>query len=224
MNRIPFSVYDFFGYLASGFLLLAALDFSLGGKWLLKENLGVVFGLFWTVLAYVLGHIVANVAGHLLEKCFVRGTLRSPEELLFQEKKQGGWARIFPGFYEPLPRKTQERILSKARQRAGIETPGRALFFHCHPVVKREPATLERLNTFLNLYGFCRNVSMASVVTIPMLLSGAIWDWHVGIGDPTYKLYWGVVAIVVAIGMLYRYLKFFRHYTVEVFVSYAELD
>lgn len=36
------------------------------------------------------------------------------------------------------------------------------------------------------------------------------------------KLSWATLAAVVSIGMLYRYLKFFRHYTMEVFQTYAE--
>jgi hypothetical protein len=40
MNKIPFSVYDFFGYLAPGFLILAAADFARGGGWLFRDNTG----------------------------------------------------------------------------------------------------------------------------------------------------------------------------------------
>ena len=46
---IPFSVYDFFGYLTAGFLILASVDFSCGGGWLLKETMAPVFALVWTV-------------------------------------------------------------------------------------------------------------------------------------------------------------------------------
>ena len=33
---------------------------------------------------------------------------------------------------------------------------------------------------------------------------------------------WAGVTIVIAIGLFYRYLKFFKHYTEEVFRDYAE--
>lgn len=39
---------------------------------------------------------------------------------------------------------------------------------------------------------------------------------------PHQNLWWAALAVIVAIGMFYRYLKFFRLYTTEVFVTYAE--
>lgn len=206
MNRIPFSVYDFFGYLAAGFVVLAAADRSFDRGWLFGRNLDLVSGLLLVVVAYVLGHLVASVSSFLLEQKMVRDTLRSPEETLFRGEAGTRWARLFPGYYRPLPEKTRERVLEKAVKRAGIHEAGRALFLHCHSVVKREQAVLERMNFFLNLYGFCRNVSAASFLAVPLLLVGQ-------------EYWWALAAVAVAFGMFHRYLKFFKHYTVEVFVS-----
>ena len=66
MNRIPFSVYDFFGYLASGFLLIVAVDYVIGEQWVLREDLSVVLGLFWIVVAYIIGQIIAGIAATAL--------------------------------------------------------------------------------------------------------------------------------------------------------------
>jgi hypothetical protein len=91
--------------------------------------------------------------------------------------------------------------------------------------VKRDQATLERLNSFLNLYGFCRNLSLALILAVPLLLYGALreFDYKTLQGINGDRLAWAAVALVASIGMFYRYLKFFRHYTVEVFMTYAEL-
>ena len=35
---------------------------------------------------------------------------------------------------------------------------------------------------------------------------------------------WLLAAMIAAVGMFYRYLKFFKHYTMEVLVSYPEID
>ena len=121
--RIPFSVYDVFGYLAAGFVLLAATDFAFDGGWLLKDSIPPVFVLFWITVAYVTGQIIANVSGFVLERKFLRGVLRSPEETMFAPRITTGWARVFPGFYDPLPIETQERVLARARRIAGIERP-----------------------------------------------------------------------------------------------------
>jgi hypothetical protein len=219
VNRIPFSVYDFFGYLAAGVLVLAAIDYAFDGGWVLNKDLGIVFSVFWIGVAYIIGHIVANVSGYLLETKLVRRVLVSPEETLFQAKKTTGWARIFPNFYEPFPVELQERILKKAKGEASIDRPGRALFLHCHSIVKRDEATQARLNAFLNLYGFSRNISTAAALAFIVLLA----DVLVGTVKDSEWI-WLLAAMIAAVGMLYRYLKFFKHYTMEVLVTYPELD
>lgn len=219
VGRIPFSVYDFFGYLASGFLLLASLDYAFDGGWVLNENLGLVFGVFWAGVAYIVGHIIANVSSYLLEKNLVRRVLVSPEETLFQPKKTTGWARIFPNFYEPLPSQLRQRILDKAKEKAHIDEPGRALFLHCHSIVKRDEATEARLNSFLNLYGFSRNISMTATLAFLVLLSDSLLGTLKNL-----EVVWLIAAMIAAVGMFYRYLKFFKHYTTEVLLTYPELD
>jgi hypothetical protein len=80
---------------------------------------------------------------------------------------------------------------------------------------------LERLNVFLNLYGFCRNVCMALVIVAPALLLGIILGsaetGEVGPG------WWVAAGLIAAVGMFYRYLKFFRQFAVEVYTSYSKL-
>lgn len=222
MSRIPFTLYDFFGCLSAGFVFLAAGDYAFDRQWLLADQLGLVSGVFWTVAAYITGHILANMAGWMLETKLVRDVLRSPEETLFWVDKPRGWRRLFPGHHRALPKETRDRILHKADRRAGIKEPGRALFFHCFGVVIHDQATRERLETFLNLYGFCRNVCLALLLSAGALILGAVSDsWREsGVGE---HIWWAIpAALIAAIGMLYRYLKFFRDYTVEVFRSYAE--
>lgn len=205
--------------------MLAAGDYAFDRRWLLDDQIGLVAGIFWTVAAYITGHIVANMAGWALETKLVRNVLRSPEETLFRTEtdKTSGWRRLFPGHHRALPKETRERILNKADRCSGIKEPGRALYFHCFAIVKHDQATRERLETFLNLYGFCRNVCMALLLGAGVLAIGVVSDsWREsGIGE---HVWWAIpAALLAAVGMFYRYLKFFRDYTVEVFRSYAEV-
>ncbi|MGH9199186.1 MAG: hypothetical protein ACRD1T_26085, partial [Acidimicrobiia bacterium] len=221
MNRVPFSVYDFFGILASGFVLLAGTDFAFGGGWILREKMGFVLSLFWVLVAYVAGHVVAGLSGYLYEKKFVRGLLQLPEYTLFRDQGPGGWRRLFSAFYEPLPTRTRAKVLAKAHDRAGLSKPGRDMFFHCLPLVRREPLVLDRLNIFLNLYGFARNSSLAALLIVPVLVIGALTN-EAEQGVSAARLWAAAGALVAAVALLYRYLKFFRLYAVEVFVNYAE--
>lgn len=225
MSKIPFSVYDFFGYLAAGFILLVAIDYSFnGGSLLKKDNPTIIQTIVWILAAYIMGQIIANIAGDLIERRIVRNRFQSPEELLFQTLGATSWRRIFPGFHQPLPTGLPERILQKAKDRAGIDTPCRSLFLHCHAIVKRDHVTKERLDTFLNLYGFCRNVCMAALLAVVILLADFFFDLISGRGLHPSNLWWSGAALLAAMGTFYRYLKFFRHYTVEVFTTYAEVD
>jgi hypothetical protein len=226
--KLPFSAYDFFGYLASGFLILCAVEFAFDGEWLLFKKLSVPLYVFWAVAAYIVGHIVANISSYFIEHKFVRGVLKSPEVRLFSDKLSK-WRYLFPIFFQPFPKATQDRILHRA-EKEGFIKADRAMFLHCHAVVKKFKTTKERLNNFLNVYGFCRNICMASLMTIPILAAGIIYStwpntmyrkyWTTA---DIHRVWWAVAALLVAIGMLYRYLKFFKHYTQEVLTTYGEL-
>lgn len=221
--KIPFSVYDFFAFLATGFVLLCASDYAFDLGWLKQKELppGMIGALI--VGGYILGHVVAHLSSFFIEHVFLRGVLKSPEETLFASKVGGVCPYLFPVFYKPFPEETQRRVLERASA-AGIERPGRGLFFHCFATVKRDKATADRLSNFLNVYGFCRNVCMASMIAAAVLLFAALRpvDWSTWTGVDKDKLAWAGVAALVAVGLFYRYLKFFKHYTEEVFRDYAE--
>lgn len=215
VGRLPFSVYDFFGYLACGFLLPAAADYTL--------DLGVPFSNGWSLpegslfvlIAYVAGQITAGLAAWLLERQLVHRCLGSPDIYLLQDINNCQ-RQLFPGFTAPLPEVTRKRVLEKARA-AGIQEPGQALFLHAFARVKRDEITLTRLNGFLALYGFCRNMAFV------FLLLAALFVWASAVGGKPVDGRWIAFSILGAIGMFWRYLKFFRQYAYEVFVTYSEL-
>jgi hypothetical protein len=80
--------------------------------------------------------------------------------------------------------------------------------------VKREETISARLSSFLNLYGFSRNS------TVALALSGIT----LFIGGPSNTSTRSLAGLLVFLGIVlfYRYLKFYRLYSVEVFTSYAE--
>lgn len=220
MDKLPFTVYDFFAYLSSGFVVLVSITASFVGYEPLKEAPGFILAVLFVVAAYVTGHIVANVSGDLIERRLVRERLGMPTEHLLGSEAAGIRRKLFPGFYSSLPSATQQRVFERAAGR-GFAGEGEALFFHCHALMKREDVVQARLNTFLNLYGFCRNMTMALVIAAVSLGVGVA----VGSADTGPDVgagWWILAALVAALGMLYRYLKFLRQYGVELFTSYAE--
>lgn len=219
---IPFSPYDFFGYLANGFVILCAFEYAFFDTSLPDRDWKVGNAASYIVLAYIIGHIVANISSYVLEYKVVRDWLKSPEETLFEPQQTTWQAFFFPIFYRPFPSETQKRVLAVA-EKNDFDKPGRGLFLHAHAVVKQDKVTLKRLTAFLNQYGFCRNVSMGLLISAVLLLIGALIDIKRWAEIDNLKLAWAGAALLGSVGMFYRYLKFFRHYTMEVFNSYAEL-
>lgn len=107
--NIPFSPYDFFGYLADGFVLLCAIEFAFLGTSLPGKEWKVGTTVFYIVLADMIGHLIANISSFLLEHLIVRKWLRSSEETLFEPQRQSWRSFFFPIFRRPFTEQTQKR-------------------------------------------------------------------------------------------------------------------
>ncbi len=215
MDRLPFSVYDFFAYLASGFLLLAAIDFGFFDAEHLKDDPNVTTALLAVLGAYIAGHLIANVSGYLLERLFVGKALGRPAAVLFADRQPKWRRRLFPGYFSSLAPATRTRVLTAAKA-AGIHGPGEDLFELCYAHAQADPVRRARLASFLNLYGFSRNISAAALLAALTLIAA-----HIARDAPAGTLRWAAAAGVVAVGMLYRYLKFLRHFGSEVFSGFG---
>jgi hypothetical protein len=215
MSRIPFTVYDIFAYLSSGSVLVAVVDYLYGEQWLFEKEQTAIFALFLLFITYIAGHIIAHFSSLILEYFFVGRVLLRPTEILMGRKRPL-LPLLFRLYYKSLPEETQERVKYKAKVR-GFVGSGEALFIHVFGVVKQEPSTKERVETFRNLYGFSRNLTFAFLLVGILLLIGST-D-----GRPVLPRAWALVSLGCSIAMLYRYLKFFRQYSYEILITYAEL-
>lgn len=221
MDKLPFTVYDFFGYLAAGFVLLIAVVAAFVGYKPILHTPNVLVGLLLIVLAYVVGHVVANLAGDIIERRIVRNRLGLPTAILIGSRiLPSAAARLLPGYATPLPETQRKRILERAASN-GVTDQAEGLFFHCHAVMKSDAVVQGRLSTFLNLYGFCRNMTVSLILSAAALAIGiALGSAHTGPDVPPG--WWLAAALVAAVGLCYRYLKFLRQYAVELLTSYAE--
>jgi hypothetical protein len=222
LDRIPFTLYDFFAYLASGIVVLAVADLTLGTNILLRESIPPLLAVLLVCFAYVAGHVVAQLSSVFLEALFVRRFLHSPEDHLLGVEAKSAWSFLFPGHFRPLPAVTIGRIRKRAEIEA-IAPTGRAFFFHCHEYAKGESVTRARLDIFLALYGFSRNLSMAFLLSTALFLSALVHpalSMRTTINTPATL---AALSFLLAAIMFYRYLKFFRSFTQEVLLSYSEV-
>ena len=213
VKAFPFTDYDFWGYIAAGFLTLFALDCSVGTDLLLRPSWTLVETVIAVSLAYVVGHLIAGMSSALLEQRLLLHIGR-PSEILTGTKRGPGWARfMFPGYFTPLPPGALSALRAKATA-AGHGDFG-SLFTHAHRVAQKNAKAAERMAIFLNQYGFCRNVSFAALVAaIAFTIAAAR-------GERDDAWLWAACASVVFVGMFFRYLKFHRLFTVEVLNSYT---
>ena len=215
MERFPFTSYDFWAYLSGGFLLLFAIDQAGATHLLMREQWTVVQGSIAVSIAYVLGQLVASASSLLLERLLIGRVLGYPRDVLFGRPKAPRWLRVLlPRYFESLPESTKKAVMERG-QKLGAES-GEELFSLAHASGRVKPAVASRLDNFLNQYGFCRNAAFVAYV------DAAVFYWsYVQPKGPPDHLLWSRVALVIAIGMTLRYLKFIRHFAVEVFTSYA---
>ncbi len=118
-SGLPFSLYDFFGYLFPGgifwVLLLfsseisQAIKFTFGGV-PLKEDIGALYFRFVTafeasaviglllllVISYITGHLVASLSSYFFERILVERWLGYPATTLFQLSKKRGLSDEIP--------------------------------------------------------------------------------------------------------------------------------
>ncbi len=214
-DQIPFTAYDFFAYLSSGALVVAAVDALYGRQWLLDTELRPLLSLVLVLVAYITGQVVAQVSKPILEDGLVARVLRRPSENLMRtERPWGRW--LLPLHYRPLVRENREQVRAQAISR-GFHGTGEALFVHIFGTVKLRPGIQDRLDGFRNQYGFARNMCLAFLVVGVLLLVGP-FD-----ARPAPSRWWAAPAFAFAVAMLYRYLKFLRQYSYELFVTYAAL-
>lgn len=214
-GKFPFTDYDFWAYISTGFVFLFTLDHLLGAGLMVRPSWTVVEGLVATACAYAIGHMLAGFASAIIERRIVRKWLGSPSLTVMGDPRGPAWFRwLYPSFYEPMPAKTRESIMTRAIEH-GITEPGEALFWVAFDSARSNPPSLARMSDFLNLYGMCRNLSLTGIICAAML-GGAAW-WC---GRPDDYL-WAALGAVLGIGMFFRYLKFYRHYSVEVFTTFA---
>jgi hypothetical protein len=218
MKEFSFDPYDFFGYLAAGFVILFGLELTVGVPRLIGQDLKTLDLTLVTIAAYVAGQLAATPAKAILESVIVNRLLESPAVNLIRSSTKQPYLRfLFPDYFSPLPPNVQERILERTKTEGLAVQSGEALFLHIRfrDYIRNDTALMARLNSFLNKYGFNRNLSFVSLGFSAAILIITPFDLQ------TDTTRYAILAAIIALLLFYRYLKFFRQYTYELFNSYA---
>jgi hypothetical protein len=219
MQQIPFDPYDFFGYLAAGLVVVLGMDLVLGFPHIIGQDLKVLDTIVLLLAVYVAGQLVATPAKAFLEDLIVDKILQRPNVNLFRARRRGVRSILFSGFYKPLSEAIRSRVLAKA-EGEGVTDRGETLFLHVryHARILSNEKLMAKLGSFIDKYGFARNLAFTScIVGVALLVKFRITR------SPELVQY-GYTALTVAVLLFYRYLKFLRQYSYELFNTYAGLS
>ena len=223
---LRFSDYDVFAYLASGFAALAGWDLLFATGYVIGAQWSVSSGTLTIVAAYVIGQIIASPAAWLIERQLVRRALGHPASVLMRTEPLSGWRKwashfALAEYYRPLDPAVAES-LREFMTTNGI-TSSEGLFWQAFSIAKSSTSAAARMDAFLRLYGFCRNIAFVAFATglglagkLVLYLRSIGWDANADI----MAMHSGVLLLVAA-GMLHRYLKFHRLFSLEVLVTFA---
>ncbi len=212
--KIPFSFFDFFGYLFPGFIATIAFI------WLIIPNdayqrtidffnstKDFKYIIFFVILImiYGLGHVVSSLGSYLFEGILIGKWLGYPSENLFRRERKNTWP--FSGYGRNYSEKFIDAFSEKFDGYFG-DFNSYDKFMLCFTFVKEKcSTTFGRLITFISLYDFSRNSAMGFLIlAIVSILKG-------------YYFY-GVILIILTFFFISRYLKFFRSYGDEVFRTF----
>lgn len=214
------------GYLASGFLIIAACEAGYDGRWLISrewtpERIG-----FYSGISYTIGSLAALLGDLIIERRFVGRSLAFPEELLLTSGADGRrrWKwRLFRAYFQPIPDELRARIITRALYDQ-VPACGRELFLHASATVGDDCALLKRLRISLEFSRICRTMCLALLVVAAILASGLIGHGFSRWGQGEWRKFgYFAWALSESTFMLFRYLKFLRQHAIQVLAGYSEL-
>jgi hypothetical protein len=212
-NHFPFTDYDFYAYLASGAVLLAAIDYAYGGGYLSKTDWNFVQIIVAVALAYVTGQVTATVSAVIFENGLARTLLYPPFAVLIgisperrREQMVARWAAA--PYYRPFDPDIQRKIIDRAKEELRtdeIET-SEEVFPPAYAVARKNDDTRLRLDDFRNQYGFSRNMAMVVAICTLIFLEKAYST------SELHYLWLAGVAAIFCLGMIARFLKFYASF------------
>jgi hypothetical protein len=226
-HLIALPSFDVFAYLMVGITAIAMYDLYIGTGLFFRNEWTVSVGTVFVIAAYVLGHVISTASTLAIELPVIDGWAKRPEFNLLvtqdaAEKAHTQTARVLLGpYFDPLDDTTQAKIKERPYKSIG------ELFWQAYDIAKRDEHAFERINTFHQLYIFCRNMMFVFLLAaIAVKVRGnrrrtavseieGLPPW---LGNPHWQ---AVVLLVVSFVLFTRYLYFFRAHSIEILTSYA---
>jgi hypothetical protein len=216
MPKITFNILEFFGLLGVGFLCLQfAMAFG-GVPRFETASPGATGAALVVLVSYIVGSLVSSVAELTLERLVVTKYLGRPEDILLSEERSRGTVTVLFGqYFKVVPVGVKVRLVAQMDSRQIPDDP-QSRFHHARQIAKDDERTWSRLETFQGLFVFSRNAAFA------LLIMGVVAFGYLvprGLSSTPMASFY----LIGAVGMFYRYIKFYRLYSYELFCAYPDL-
>lgn len=217
--------YELFAYIASGFSALAVFDLAGSSEIILGADWNASSGIVTLLFSYILGQIIAAPSKAIVEQWIVAKLFLAPSIVLMGRspklrKRIFLKKTLFREYYTPLVDHMRTRI---DRSETSDAAQGEALFWRAFAVAKQDSIAYLRMQIFLKLYGFCRNMAFIGLSGSLVIFVSILLE-HGGLGSELLsdeRIKWVFLTQIIGIGMFHRYLKFYRLYCLETFQAYA---
>ncbi len=218
-SYFPFTDYDFYAYLTSGALFLSVIDFAMNEAKLVTLSDWTFVQIVVAVAAsYVIGHILATLAQLLIETFIVSKVISKPITLQLgydQPNVVERFIEVLVGrYYGPLDEAVQEKVKNEARlvlsKTMDDPLPAESVFQAGFRRSFSVNGARSRIDSFLNQYGFCRNISLVA------LLATIIFAWRAYCTEFPYENLLVFGSMLIFVGMFVRFIKFYSSFQAEV--------
>ena len=216
----PFTDYDFYAYLTSGFFVIVGADyaFTSGTNTLLHD--WVIFeSVLLVTTAYITGQVFASFSSVVLEHILARRVFSPPLSILMGAPPS--WhermlSRLLGRGYTALHKTSREQICQRAARQLHksteeIEADPSAVFSPAYQAARSNDDCRGRVDGFRNQYGFARNLAFVGLTVATMLLCNGLWATDGGL----------IVIYIASMVMLVRFFKFYAAFMDEVLRYYA---
>lgn len=217
----PFSDYDFYSYLASGIVLLFAIDYWLsGGNWAVDTTWTIQQNVLILIVAYIMGQIIAIPSSIIYDTILVNSILGHPIEVQLGEGEMNFFQRVFAVIigkdYGRLVESVKKNVMSRAAEdtllkQDALLTHKLNIFDIAFIAARLREEDKMRIDDFRNQYAFSRNMSLTSFITAGFMYYSA---------DINASLL-ALIFCCLGCGMLLRFLTFYTTFSAEVLRSYA---
>lgn len=219
----PLTDYDFWAYIASGAVALAAAFYSITGvNFLTQTSWPAPLVIACLLTAYFVGHALASMSMFLIEEQFARSFLSSPTTALLGRLPRSvvpkAVVRVLAArYYASLPPLLASKVLAEVRKRAGglpdEHLSDETVFQVAYAATRENEDARQRADDFRNKYGFCRNMAMSAGVALLLLGARFLYSAH------PIDLALASAAFALGYVMISRFLMFYANFAAEVLRS-----